>query len=729
MAHRCFAVFVASFVFVALGLATQAVPTYTLTDLGPVDSTSGRGYAITNAGVIAATAGFSTPDFDQAFIWSSGSRSHVPTPGDFSAATCINASNACAGYWRDSTYGIDNAFVYSAGIVSTLSPLGSGVDAHVYCINDQNTAVGATASGLDFSDPVATVWTNGMPSTIPGVNGLSSAWGINGAGQIVGETSVLGLPGMYPFSYADGVLTTLSLPDGFSTGAAYAVNDLGHVVGAGINSDGHLHAIVWQKGVALDLGALMGDNDNDEVGVSEALSINHFDEVVGTCPEEDIEDDNTGFLWVNGTAYDLDFLANTPGTQWQITAAQGINDYGEIVGTALTSGQFHAILLTPTVNLSALAASPSTVDAGAVATGTVSLDFRAPRGGATISLSVDKLSAVTVPSNVTVPPLATSVSFPIITHGVLDDVSVTITARWRSQTQSATLLIKTTNQHIDDFTLNPGSIFDGQGSTGTISMRFLAPPGGTKVTLTNSDPAVATIPTSVIVPAGSRTKTFTCTGHAPTTVTQTTFTATYGVHSLQQILHVNPIQLASLDLTLYLVNGGTSVVGAVRIPVAAPSGGYKVSLSNSNPAAATIPTSVTIPAKGTSASFTITTKPQPTTAFANITATHNSFTITKNLQIMPPEVASFTVTPSSVKGGKNATGKVTLTSKAPTGGMVINLTFYPSYASVTGTVKVGAGGTSVSFPIKTSVVTSPTSVRIDARALSVVKSAFLAVTP
>lgn len=65
--------------------------------------------------------------------------------------------------------------------------------------------------------------------------------------------------------------------------------------------------------------------------------------------------------------------------------------------------------------------------------------------------------------------------------------------------------------------------------------------------------------------------------------------------------------LSSLTVTPSDVVGGTSASGTVRLSASAPSGGLTVDLSSDNPAAATVPPAVTVPAGATAASFPVTT--------------------------------------------------------------------------------------------------------------------------
>ena len=73
---------------------------------------------------------------------------------------------------------------------------------------------------------------------------------------------------------------------------------------------------------------------------------------------------------------------------------------------------------------------------------------------------------------------------------------------------------------------------------------------------------------------------------------------------------------------------------------------------------------------------------------------------------------SLTVTPSSVSGGSNATGKVTISAKAGSSGASITLTSSSSAATVPGSIVVPAGATSTSFTVSTSSVSTTTSATI-----------------
>ncbi|HTQ08958.1 MAG TPA: hypothetical protein VMI31_02690, partial [Fimbriimonadaceae bacterium] len=234
---------------------------------------------------------------------------------------------------------------------------------------------------------------------------------------------------------------------------------------------------------------------------------------------------------------------------------------------------------------------------------------------------------------------------------------------------------------------------------------------------------------SVTVPQGSTTKSFTITGGSVTSTQTTTLTATRGNNSFHQNLSVSPVAIQSLELSTSSVTGGTSLQGVVRIAIPAPSGGIVVNLSSSYPSVAKPPASVTISQGKTTATFTLPTYPVAQTYFVTIAAQHGSSTATAQLQVLPPDVSTFKLSKSSVKGGQSLSGTVTLTGKAPAGGITVNIDAYPNLAWPSAAVVVKAGSTSVTFTILTSTVSSSTPVTMRARTFNLVKSAILTLNP
>ena len=190
--------------------------------------------------------------------------------------------------------------------------------------------------------------------------------------------------------------------------------------------------------------------------------------------------------------------------------------------------------------------------------------------------------------------------------------------------------------------------------------------------------------------------------------------------------------LYSVTLSPTSVNGGSSTTGTVTLSGAAPSGGVTVNLS-SNSTSATVPSSVTVAAGATSATFTANTSAVSATTPVTISASYAGVTMAASLTVMPstssPTLTSVALTPSSVTGGSPATGTVTLSGAAPSGGVTVNLSSNSTSATVPSSVTVAAGATSATFTANTSAVSATTPVTISASYAGVTMTAPLTVNP
>ncbi len=182
------------------------------------------------------------------------------------------------------------------------------------------------------------------------------------------------------------------------------------------------------------------------------------------------------------------------------------------------------------VSLSTLSLNPTSVTGGNSSTGTVMLSGPAPTSGATVTLSSSNTTVANVPSSVTVAAGATSASFTVSTSAVAASTTVTISATYAGATRSASLTVAPAPPPpptVFSLTLNPTSVFGGvQSSTGTVTLTGPAPAGGAQVFLSSSNGA-ARVPSSVIVPAGATSATFTVNTSFVLISTSATISASY----------------------------------------------------------------------------------------------------------------------------------------------------------------------------------------------------------
>jgi hypothetical protein len=192
-------------------------------------------------------------------------------------------------------------------------------------------------------------------------------------------------------------------------------------------------------------------------------------------------------------------------------------------GGATRSAQLTVVI--PAATLTSLSLQPTNVPGGSTSTGTVTLSAPAPAGGAVVTLSSGNTAVAAVPASVTVPAGATTVGFVVTTNAVMSTTVVTISATSGSVIRSAALTVTPVTALVS-ISLSPTSVRGGATSTGTITLSAAAPVGGVTVTLSSSHPSIATVPMSIIVPAGGTSGQFTVSTSRPKSSTQVTISAT-----------------------------------------------------------------------------------------------------------------------------------------------------------------------------------------------------------
>jgi uncharacterized protein (TIGR03790 family) len=168
----------------------------------------------------------------------------------------------------------------------------------------------------------------------------------------------------------------------------------------------------------------------------------------------------------------------------------------------------------------------------------------------------------------------------------------------------------------------------------------------------------------------------------------------------------------SFALTPQFLAGGSSSTGLITLAAPAPAT-VSIALKADQPALATVPSSVSIAAGQTTASFPIQTSVVTMDSPVLLSAVFGS-TILTNTLIPQALLAGVGVSPGTVTAGSPATGTVFLNFNAPAGGIVVGLSSNSSAASVPATVPVPAGMTSATFNITTSSNSGGTTVTISA---------------
>jgi sugar lactone lactonase YvrE len=387
-----------------------------------------------------------------------------------------------------------------------------------------------------------------------------------------------------------------------------------------------------------------------------------------------------------------------------------------------------ALLTVQAPVLSSLLWSTSPVVGGTSTTGTLSISGPAPMGGLVVSLTSNN-AAATVPVNVTIDSGQRSVTFTVNTAAVAANVSATVTATLSSGSLSASVGI--TAPVLSSVSLGLASVVGGTSSDGVVTLSSAAPDGGLMVTLASSSPS-ASVPITVVVPAGQTVSIFSVSTRAVASNTATTISASFGGVRKSVSLGITAPALSSVTLNPTSVTGGTSSTGTVTLSSAAPSGGLVVTLASSSSFVA-LPSTVIVPEGATTATFTVNTSPVTSATIVTIVVTSGPVSKSPVLTVNPPAAVvalnSVTVTPTSVVGGASVTGTVTLSGAAPVGGVVVTLTSSSVSARVPVSVTVPAGATSATFPITTIKVNAVANVNVTGNVNAVALKAVLQVTP
>jgi hypothetical protein len=288
---------------------------------------------------------------------------------------------------------------------------------------------------------------------------------------------------------------------------------------------------------------------------------------------------------------------------------------------------------------------------------------------------------------------------------------------------------------VSKVSISPTSVTGGSSATGTVTLSSAAPSGGAVVSL-SSNQGAANPGSSVTVASGSTSANFNISTSSVSSAVTATITASYNSSSQTASLTVNPgvalPTVSKVSISPTSVTGGSSATGTVTLSAAAPSGGAVVSLS-SNQGAADPGSSVTVASGSTSANFNISTSSVSNAVTATITASYNSSSQNASLTVNPASilatVSSLSISPTSVTGGTSATGTVTLSSAAPSGGAVVSLSSNQGAANPGSSVTVASGSKSANFNISTSSVSSAVTATITATYNSTSQHASLTVNP
>jgi probable HAF family extracellular repeat protein len=320
-------------------LRREAAASWTIRELVPVGGVASRALALNERGQVAGSSSTAAGP-THAVLWGLDGRpvDLGTLGGTTSGAEDVNNAGQVAGT-STTTAGPNHAFLWTAAArLRDVGTLG-GANSYGHAVNDAGTVAGYSelASG---SGGHAFSWTAKGGRRDLGTLGGSLSFGnaINAFGTIVGASDLPESTRLAPAAWRSRKPASLGLPAAFDYGFAYGVSFTGQATGSLETSMG-ADAFLFAGGRLADIGRL-GD-----FRYTKGLAVNTGSEVVGIAFQSP-GGLTRAFVWRGGTASDLNTVLPTD-TPWTLTAANDVNDLGQIVGIGTLGGETRAFLLSP----------------------------------------------------------------------------------------------------------------------------------------------------------------------------------------------------------------------------------------------------------------------------------------------------------------------------------------------------------------------------------------------
>lgn len=724
----CFSLRVSVLILAGFLLANPAASqSYSLTGMGDLAGGTFDSWATGVSSDGSVVVGSGTSSLGRLAVrWQSGTLTALPQlPGGLNNAHAWSVSgngNAVVGH-SEHAAGTEAFRWTSAGGIQGLGTLGGGT-----YFSRANAISGDATTIVGYSDgPLGTEAFRRTGGSLVGIGDLagggyfSQALGVNYDGSVVVgiSASANGASEAFRWTSTGGMVGLGDLAGGGFNSVATATNfDGSVVVGTGRTGTTSNPAYRWTAATGMvSIGDLPGSttfaratgvsaDGNVIVGYSQGSQGTYIGELA--------------FIWTPTTgmvSLRAHLIANgvTAASSWQrLQSAWGISaDGSTIVGYGLNaSGSFEGFI----ARIPGAAPPAGVADSYAVNTDE-SLTTAAP---GVLGNDTDAAGGIAVLSDAP----SSAAAFSLGTDGSFDytpnpNFVGTDTFTYRIQrnglTSAAITVTITVRAKLSTWTISPSTVDGGVSLSGTLTILGTAPAGGLPVSLSDNSTAVLSEGVSAVVPAGSSSLVVTI----PTATVANDTDATVSVDlnngsgpALSFTVTIRRLSITELTLQSASATGGGSVSGSLAISSAI---GLPTAVAlSSNRSEASVPPSVTVQPSGQTASFTVTTAPVSSTTTATITGTLNGTTRTATLDILPPQMESVLISPSSVVAGNSASGTATISSPAPTGGATVALTSNRTNAQVPATVTVPQGSTSVGFSVTTTPVTAQTTATITA---------------
>ncbi len=372
--------------------------------------------------------------------------------------------------------------------------------------------------------------------------------------------------------------------------------------------------------------------------------------------------------------------------------------------------------------LASVAMDAPVVIGGQPATGKVNLTGPRLLTNGVVTISDDSAFAAPTSPNVTVPVGSTQGSFSMITVATRENRLATVSAQFRGVTATTQFTIRP--PQVSRLVALRPTIIGGALGRFRVELDGVGPANGIVVSLSDDSTAIA-VPTVVVVPAGQTTAEFDAQTAQVSTSRTAVVTATLGTSANATV------GIVGLNFTVNptSVVGGNNANGTITITSNAIGQPIVFDLSDDSPATGFAVPTAQINAGSLSTTFNIITATVTSSRVSNITVTGQGVSRTAAVTVLAPALQAVSMSPPQVRGGQSSTGTVTLTGRAPAGGIVVTLQAGAGIVQVPASVLVPAGQSTVNFTATTSVVTQTFMVTIAARHNNITRTTTLILTP
>jgi hypothetical protein len=230
---------------------------------------------------------------------------------------------------------------------------------------------------------------------------------------------------------------------------------------------------------------------------------------------------------------------------------------------------------------------------------------------------------LTAASTVTIPAGRSTARLNITSNGVNNDHTVTLYISDATYGGSLTTSVDVRRASLTGVSLNPGSVYGGLSTTGTVTLDGPAGAGGRYISVGGD--LNTSMPSTVIVPAGARSVAFRINTFAVDSLDPAKIVAVDGSTTVNGFLFIGPAAPLLLRAPVTSIHPGDTINVNLRlIGVAGPSG-VDMAISVTDPSV-TVPVSVHVPAGSSTVTFPISMTSSTAASIVIIGATANGRT-------------------------------------------------------------------------------------------------------